>query len=83
MLVNGTVRLAYRPQAEVICPANQLSVDLGYPVLRRQQRQPVRGHLADRATHRDDLLLRRARANIGFTRLRRVTPTDCVPEEVK
>ena len=81
--VHGAVGLADRTETEVVGPANQKTVQPGYPILHVQQRPSPTGHRADLLAESRDFLRRRPRADVAFARLRRMTAADGVPQEVE
>src|SRR5207253_10695382 len=76
--VHGAVGLADRTETEVVGPANQKTVQPGYPILHVQQRPSPTGHRADLLAESRDFLRRRPRADVAFARLRRMTAADGV-----
>ena len=81
--VHDGVGRTHRSQTEVVGPTDQFTVDLRDPVLGVDETPSAACHVADLAAEPLDLLLRRTRANIGSSRLWRITTTDGVTEEVK
>ena len=80
--IDCTIRLADRSEAGVIAPARQQAIEPHHRVLGCSPRYPARGQLTDRPRHAAHTLARRTGADMGPSRLRRVTPSNGVAQKV-
>jgi len=83
MVIDPSIGFIDWALAKVVRPSHHHAVETT-DLLLRVQPTPIRaGQLADPATDRHDLLLRRALANEAKTRLRRVAATEGVTQKIK
>src|SRR5262249_46019772 len=83
VLIDRSMGLADRPQAEVVRPPPQQAVESGHLLCDGQQGRMPPGAVMDRVAQPTDLLGRRTGAQVGLARLLRVAPADGVPQKVE
>ncbi len=82
MLIDGSVGRADLSKLEVVCPAEQDSVQAFHDRPLVQQSVPRLCQFADLAAYAHYACLARARANIGSSRTPAVVASDAIPEEL-
>jgi len=82
MPVHSSIGGTHRTQAKVIRPPHHNRVESAYSFLRFRLLPSRGGGLVDRSTNVLDRLFRRASANIGTTRLGRITSAQSIPQEI-
>ena len=80
--VNGSVGRAHRSQTKVVRPSQELLVQFRHSIFDRHPQPSSAGQLVDLGLEAVDLLRRRGRPDGRAPRPRRVTPSDCVTQEV-
>src|SRR5262245_58969932 len=83
MRIDCPVRLADRTQTEVVRPTSKSPIEFYHLQLNVDQQPAPVGQFANGAAYLGDALLRRARADIGSARLRRITSAEGVTQETK
>src|SRR5215472_3141485 len=83
MFLDRTVGLADWTQTEVVCPTDQLPVEVPYYGLGVPRGVSTSGHLTNLRTDALHPFLRRDSPHIGPPRLRRIAATKRIPQKVE